>query len=54
MSMQRKPIPGQVVTTSDLSRGATEVIKVRAYPVTVANGKQVRSGSPRCGDRWRA
>ena len=34
---------GLVVTTSDLSRGATGVINARAYPVTVANGSQVRS-----------
>lgn len=33
---------GLVVTTSDLSRGATGVINARAYPVTVANGSQVK------------
>lgn len=32
---------GLVVTTSDLSRGATGVINARAYPVTVANRRQV-------------
>jgi restriction system protein len=34
---------GLVVTTSDLSRGAADVVKARAYPVTVANGDQVKN-----------
>lgn len=34
---------GLIVTTSDLSPGAAEVVAARAYPVTVANGNQVKS-----------
>jgi restriction system protein len=37
-----KAASGLIVTTSDLSRGATGVINARAYPVTVANGSQVK------------
>lgn len=33
---------GLIVTTSDLSPGAAEVIAARAYPVTVANGNQMK------------
>jgi restriction system protein len=38
-----KASSGLVVTTSDLSRGAAEVVTARAYPVTVANGAQVKN-----------
>lgn len=38
-----KASSGLIVTTNDVSPGAAKVIEARAYPVTVANGAQVRN-----------
>lgn len=40
--IDEKANAGLIVTTSDLSPGAAEVVTARAYPVTVANGNEVK------------